>query len=354
MDTTTFRILDIISTYLGNSFSINKLTEKIKEIYGTAYYPNIYKRLHDLERQGILNLRQFGKSSIIELNFQNYLLTDFLAEMEIKKKIEFLKRKTDLQMLLAEMDRRLGNLYSIRSICSIDLEKNLKRNKIELLFLLKDSREETESQDETIKIHKELKNLQDKHNLRIDSLILEEHEFSDFLKSDEMNPIKEILTKKTSFFCPQAFWNEIREIVEKGIEIKTEEKETKPADISEINLIYNLARFGYKEFGSEIRQGQNICIEYIITSLLMQDDARRIEAIPIILAKHNANSSLMIFLSQKFGVSERLLGLLKILAKIKHIKEVDRAIRLLETLNVKEIEADEDSIIQKARLYSAA
>ena len=86
MDTTTFRILETTSTYLGKSFSINQLTKKIKETYGTAYYANIYKKLHDLETQGIMNLNKLGTSSIVELNFRNYLLIDFLAEMEIKKK----------------------------------------------------------------------------------------------------------------------------------------------------------------------------------------------------------------------------------------------------------------------------
>ncbi|MEA2089674.1 MAG: hypothetical protein U9O89_02815 [Thermoproteota archaeon] len=354
MDTTTFRILDTVSAYLGKSFSINQLTRKIKEVHGTAYYANIYKKLHDLKEKGIINLNKSGKSSIIDLNFQNYLLIDFLTEMEIRKKIEFLKRKTDLQMFLTDMDRCFSNLHSIKSICSIDSEKNSKLNKMELLFLLKDQKEGADTQDEIARIHKELQKLQGKHNLRVDSLILDECEFFDLLESDEMNPLKEILSKKTAFFRPQAFWSEVREILEKGVKIRTREKETKPADISEMDLIYNLARFGYKDFGSRMRQGQKICIEYIITSLLLQGDVRRIESTPIILAKHGASSNLMVFLAQKFGVSERLLGLLKILANIKPTKEVDRATKLLESLNVKEVEADERSILQKMRLYNAA
>ena len=348
-----FRILDILSTYLGNSFSINQLTEKIKEIYGTAYYANIYKKLHDLETQGILNLIKLGNSSIVALNFQNYLLTDFLAEMEIKKKIDLLERKTDLQMFLKEMDSYFSNMYSIKSICSIDSERNLKLNKMEYLCLLKYSDKELNLPDEKEKIHEGFRKLQDMYNIRIDSLILHEREFSDFLESDEINPIKEILSKKTIFSCPQAFWNDIREIFEKGIEIKTEKNEIKPAEILERDLIYNLARFGYKEFGSRVRQGQKICIEYIITALLMQSDARRIEAIPIIMAKYKFNSELLIFLSQKLGLSERLLGLLKILSNISQKKEVDKAIKLLETFDVNEIEGDKSSILKKMRLYNA-
>lgn len=354
MDTTTFRILDIMSTYLGNFFSINQLTEKIKEIHGTAYYTNIYKRLHDLETKGLMNLKKVGKSSIIELNFQNYLLIDLLAEMEIKKKLAFLEGRTDLQMLLKEMDSCFSNIYSVKSICSIDSERNLKLNKMEFLYLLKHLGEASDIQNETARIHGELQKLQDKHNLRIESLVLDESEFLALLESDEINPLKEILSKKTIFFCPQAFWNEMREIIERGTEFTTEETKTKPSEISEKDLIYNLARFGYKEFGSRIGQGEKICIEYIITSLLMQGDARRIEAIPIIMAKHNANSNLLIYLSQKFGTSGRLLGLLEILADIKSTEELERSIKLLKAFNVTAIEADERSISEKMRLYNAA
>jgi hypothetical protein len=86
----------------------------------------------------------------------------------------------------------------------------------------------------------------------------------------------------------------------------------------------------------------------------MQGDERRIEAIPTILAKHNVNGNLLIFLAQKFGVSRRLLGLLRILEKIKSKEEIQKMIRLLEALNVEEITADEESIRQKMRLYNAA
>ena len=354
MNTPTFRILDTISAELGKSFSINQLTGKIKERHGTAHYVNIYKKLHDLEKQQILDLNKIGKSSIIRLNFQNYLLIDLLTEMDIEKKLEFLQGKTDLQMILAEMYRYLSKLNCIKSICAMNPEKNMKLNRLELLFLLKTSKEDSHTQDEIAKILAELQKLQNKHNLRIDCLLLEEYEFSSLLESNEVNPLKEILSDKTVFFCPQAFWDKIKEIIDKGIEIRTKEGETKPAEIAEMDLIYNLARFGYKEFGSRIRQGQEFCIEYVITALLMQGDARRIEAIPIILAKHNANSNLLIFLTQKFGLSGRLLGLLKILEKTKPMKEINKTIRLLGALDIEEIKADEKSILQKMRLYNAA
>ena len=354
MDTTTFRILDIASAYLGTPLSINQVTGKIKEIYGTAHYANIYTKIHDLQKQSILNLNQTGKSSTIELNFRNYLLTDFLAEMEIKKKIDLLKRKNDLQILFTEMEKQLENIYAIKSICLADFESNIKLNRIELLFLLKGSDIKLSYQHDTAQIYNELRKLQDKHNLRIDALILNESNFFDLIKTDEINPLKEILPRKTAFFCPQAFWNQIKQITETGIKIKVNENQTNPTRISDADLTYNLARFGYKEFGPTIEQGQRICIEYIITTLLIQNDARRILAIPVILAKNSAKSNLIIFLSQKYEVSGRLLGLMRITHKIKPNKEIGEAIKLLEILNTKEIPTNEKDILQKMRLYNAA
>ena len=80
MDTPTLRILETISSNIGDPLSINKLTERIKDIYGSAYYANIYQKLQDLKNEGMLNLELIGKSSNIKLNFQNYLLIDTLAE----------------------------------------------------------------------------------------------------------------------------------------------------------------------------------------------------------------------------------------------------------------------------------
>ena len=354
MDATTFRILDVASAHLGAFLSINQFTEKIKEAYGTAHYVNIYRKIHDLQRQNILNLNQSGKSSVIELNFRNYLLIDFLAEMEIKKKIELLKGKDELQIFFAEMERRLTKMYAIRSICLVDFARNMKLNRIELLFLLRCSDGSSSYQDETAQIYSELQKLQDRYNLRIDALILNELEFFDLIKSDEINPLKDILPRKTAFFCPQAFWNEIREVAQEGIEIRANESQTKPERISDSNLAYNLARFGYKEFGLGVEQGQRFCIEYIVTALLIHGDARRIESIPVILAKNSARGRLMVFLSQKHGVSGRLLGLLTVLQSVKPSREIDETMKLLETLKIKQIQASEKNIIQKMRLYNAA
>lgn len=352
MDVTEFRILHTLSSNLGHTFSINQLTDKIRETHGTAYYANIYNKLRKLASHRILNLKKLGNSSIVELDFGSYLLQDLLAEMEMRKKREVLDEKITLQLLLHDMSRRLHDT-AIKSISAIDMERNLKLNKIEYFCLLQEADDDIEAHEDIAIIHQEFHKLQTLFNIRIESLLLTTREFSRFLESDETNPLKEALSMKTVLFCPQAFWNEIRAITEAGTELTTEAKPLHPADILERDLSYNLARFGYTEFGSQLRNGRKICIESIIIALLMQDDVRRLEAIPIIMAKYGFNSNLLVFLSQKYNVSAHLLGLLNVLANIAQTPEVNAAIHALDALHVTGTQADENSILEKMRLYNA-
>jgi hypothetical protein len=349
MDTPTLRILDTLSSNIGDSLSINQLTERIKETYGTAYYANIYQKLQDLKNEGLLTLDPIGKSCNVKLNFQNYLLTDALAIMEIEKKRSVLTKRSNLLPFLTEMETAFKDTYAIKSISAINPTKSLKLNRIELLFLLTET---PNQQCETTELFREMQKLQNKHNFKIDSLILNKIDLQELATSDEINPLREALSEKIILFGPQAFWSQIKEIAEKT-EIKTSKTETKPASIPDSDLAYNLNRLGYRELGRLITQGQKICIEYITTSLLLQDDARLQEAAPVILAKNSSKSNVLAFLSQKFGTAGKLLGILKILKDIKPTREIEQTIDLLNISNKEEIPADKESILQKLRLYNA-
>jgi len=269
--------------------------------------------------------------------------------MEIEKKKNFLTKRSDQLLFLTEIDKFVNDTCTIRSISSINPTKNIKLNKTELLFLL---RKTPEYHNETLQLYKEMLKMQKKYNLRINSLIIDRDDFYDLITSDEINPLKEALSEKTTFFCPQAFWSEIKQVAEKT-EIRSIKTETKPANFSGLDLTYNLCRFGYKEFGLQVSQGKKFCIEYITTAILLQEDARLIEAIPVILAKNSFKSNILAFLSQKFETSGKLVGLLKILHTIKPTRETTETIDFLETFEPEEIPADEESILQKMRLYNA-
>ena len=349
MDTPTLRILETISSNIGRPLSINQLTQHIKDTYGSAYYTNIYQKLQELKNDGILSLELIGRSSNVKLNFQNYLLIDTLAEMEIETKRSFLTNRNELFSFLTEMDKALNDNCEIQSLSSVNPFKNIKLNKIELLFLL---RETPNYHKTTIELCKEMLKLQNRYNLKINNLIINSHDFLELTTSEEINPIREALSQKIVLYGPQAFWTQIKEIAKKT-EIQTIKPETKPASVSNLDLTYNLNRFGYKEFGQRFVEGKRFCIEYITTAILLQEDARLIEAIPVILAKNGFKNNVLAFLSQKYGTAGKLLGLLKILNTSKPTQEIDETIELLEMFKAKEIPADEESIVQKLRLYNA-
>jgi len=353
VDETTFRILDIISRDLGRPISINELTRKIAKQYGSAYYANIYNKLLALNKEGIIHIERMGKSSIISLNFKSYLLIDLLNEMELKKKQEFIGHRPEQQMLLLEIDTYFSDLPFMKSISLISPDRNAKLNRAELLILLKGTEQELKFQKTRLTTNKILSSIQNIHNIKIDHLILIKEEFLSLLKSDEINPLKEMLFDQITFLSPQAFWSEIKTVLEKGIQIRLSEKETNPAIISEIDLVYNLARFGYKEIGSEVKEGEKICIEYTITAILMKDAIRRLDAIPIILAKNKVNYNLLIFLAQKYSLLNKLSGILEALHKIKPIPEVFQAMKILETMNVRGIKTDEKRIEREMKTYNA-
>ena len=349
MDKVTNRILEEITSSIGVSLSINELTNRIKDKYGSAYYKNIYDKLQNLKNDGLLNLEPIGRSSSIKLNFENYLLIDTLSVMEIEKKLKFLSNKTNLSSLFTEMDKSLSDKCCIRSIITINPSKNIKLNRIELFLLLNET---PDYLDQTIELQKITLDLQRKFNLKINSLILDTKDFFYLLTSDKINPVREALSQQITLYNPQAFWRQISEIAQKN-QIKTLQSETKPLSIPDSDLNFNLNRFGYSEFGTSIAPGKKFCIEYTATSLLQREDARGLDAVAVILAKNSFSSNLLAFLSQKYEVSPRLLGILNALRHTTSKREVDHTVKILKAISTKELPADEDSIRQKLELYNA-
>ena len=88
---------------------------------------------------------------------------------------------------------------------------------------------------------------------------------------------------------------------------------------------------------------------------MFHDDARRIDAVPVIIAKNPKISyDLLLFLARKYGFGGRMLGILRTLRDlVAHgMKRVDEPIRLLEAMGTEEAKADAKSIKEKLRLYN--
>ena len=353
MEETAYRILDTLSRELGNPLSINELTGRIRRAHGTAYYANTYRALHALAEEGAIILTKTGKSSIASLNFRNYLLQDLLTEMELRRKRDLLRKNKGLQILIVDLDSRIRNMRYIDSISLVNPEKSLPLNRLDFLILLNTDDKDSAPSDYS-RIYDIIRQLQSMHNIKLDPLTLTFDELLELLTSDEINPLREMLSGEIAFYSPNNFWNRIAVLQGRLHWAPLAYKEISLAKTAEHDLVYNLARFGYKEMGAEIKEGRKICVEYVITAIMISNDARRINAIPVMLAKNKAKYSLLIFLSLKYGLEGRLLGILRALDMIKPTRENEMAIRILESLKTAEIQPDVKSIQENMRLYSAA
>jgi len=250
-------------------------------------------------------------------------------------------------MLRTDIDRHRKDMDFIQSISLIHPERNIKLNRAELLIVLRKS-----SMDERRRLHGLAETLRRTHNVKIDYLQLNTNEFIGLLSSNDVNPMKEMLSDEVCVFSPQAFWTEILDAQQKGLQIRFEGKETDPRRISEQDLTYNLAQFGYREFGAAVAQAKEISKKLLAASLLLKDNARRMEAVPVILAKGSTDWNLLIFLARKYKSAGKLLGLTKALHHIRPSKETGEAIENMQMMNVKEVKVDKKSIEDRLRLYN--
>src|SRR5208283_5077774 len=122
--------------------------------------------------------------------------------------------KNELIEILRNLDKiteSLGNQRLIKSISSIDTAKNFELNRLELLFL---AGKVITYQDDIPKLYEAISELENKYNLKIDSLIINENDFSSLIRSDEINPLREAIARKTTLFGPEAFWSQMKENAE--------------------------------------------------------------------------------------------------------------------------------------------
>lgn len=362
MDRTTFRILDTLSRDLGSHVSINELTKRISRLHGPAYYKNIYDKVQKLSRKRLLRTTTVGNTCQVCLNFDSYELSSLLGEMEYEKKRALISSGNWLLSLISSLDEQFRP-FPISSISIIRPLKAASLNRAELLFILPDPRpfeiDGKPGSTETVKernlreriaIHSAIRGLERHHNTRLDPLILNKSEFFSLLRPRDPT-LRDMLSDQATFFRPEDFWITVKEAKWKGTEFGG--ARVTPNKISEGDIAYNLERFGYREFGKG-GKGRDIPLEYVITSVLLSGDARRTEAIPVLLAKNKPNYSLLLFLCQKHSRLEKLLGLLNALKKIKCSNDALSAIRIIEALGIREEKADLRDIKKKMELYHAA
>lgn len=380
MEKTEFRILETLSRGPGAGLSIYELTKQIKQKYKTGDYKNIYGKIQALKESGGIQLDEIGGSSISKLNFNNYLITDYLAQTENEQKKQFLSRYPEFIQIFEELEQDINSNFSdTETILILNAEQNARLNKIELMFILRPQYHFTEIlgsgknatitefsaekleeilENEKPKMYEMISYFKIKYNIKPNAIILKRKEFEQFLQSEDENLIKQFLTNKIAIFGESQFWKTIRQQIKKGTTLKPF-KTIDPAKISEEELTSNLERFGYSEMGKSATTQKKIDLETIITAILIQNKARQIEIIPTILEKAfqkneaKPNYSTLIFLAQKYNKLEKLYGLLEAYNSLKPRDDTSLALQSIKALGAKPAKADTKTIKQKMRLYNA-
>ena len=348
MNGTEFRVLDAMSKRVSDPISIRQLTSEMKRESGPAYYPNIYRALSSLEKEGIVTMEKRGRASIPTLNFASYLLLDTLTEMELQKKREFLQKRPHTWPLLESLEREIGDLPSVESILLLDPERNAKLNRAEPLVLMDENDKAREGRAE-----KAAREIGIRLNVRVEPLVVAGTELVEGLRSPQKNPFKEMLSEVVVLCMPQNFWKLIRDAVVHGMRIRFDSERTDPSKIGEKDLAYNLARLGYREIGSEAERGQDFSVEYTVSSALLSEDKRRITAVPVLLAKNKIDYSILVFLSRRYGFAEKLLGVLIALIKVAPSRETDHAVASMSGAGISPAKMDEAHVRQTLRLYGS-
>ena len=273
------KILGYLSDHLGSGGSILSITEGIKKKYGFGYYPNIYNAIKKLRQKGALRIEKEGKSSLININFDNPNSTYYLSEIENQKSTEL---KIPKNIMAGALD--LGLQLNPISICALEADKHLKINRIELLVL-------TDS-PEIEKFIEQLSSIEIRTNIRIDPIILTISEFARIMKTEEQSTLKDMLLDRNILYNSEGFW---RTIMRYGINGKYKKMGKSLHDLSENELAYNYGRFGYTLY-EQLKEADKISLEETIFLMSIKTEARITYGAIILLYKNLDESSGVILL----------------------------------------------------------
>jgi len=208
MKETTLRILDILGREMGNPFSIYGLVKKIVQTYGTAYYKQIYDEIQKLEEENSVQIIKSGRTTSPALNFNNTSIIDKLAQIELERKIRFAEQHKEFELLVNDLVLKLRKNSIIQTIALVNPEINSKLNRAELFIILYDFKT-NEEEKELMQIRRFIDMISAQHNIRIDSLFMQEKNFIDLLRDDNPNIAKKMMTDKiiiNGFIFCQNYW----------------------------------------------------------------------------------------------------------------------------------------------------
>lgn len=355
---TQARILDALAANVGRPLSVQGLTAEIRRLHGGAYYANVHRALRGLVAEGVARLERRGRTNAVALDLGSDLTVDALAIRELQRKRALLLARSGLRSALADL-ASLGSRPEIRSVSLVEPERNAKLRRAELLVLTRAPPPAAEPMAALVQWGR-------RHNLRADALVLDVGAFVKLLGSTEANPAPAMAADRFAVVGPHAYWWDLAAAVRAGARITTGLPDPDPRSLPEDAVAANLRRLGYREFGPPETPAGDVRVEVLAIALLLRGEARRVAAVPVILAKNPFLPGLVAFLARKHGVDGQLLGLLRAsratpfrgrrrgppprLASPQFLETE----ALLETGGAQEVRVDPNRVQETLRLYHAA
>lgn len=294
------------------SFSINGLAKKLQENYSRGSYSTVNIRIKDMEKEKKILIRKLGNTTLVNLNFEDFQILRSLYELEGYKVNKIIAEYP----FFNEIHNQLSKLFdqSRYSICSSYTRSNLKRNRIELIFITYDIITDTDRQV----IARWIMETGIMKNIRIDYFIITMKKFKEYLQTEDFNYVKEVLYNRIVLVHSIDFWNSILPTLSKleNMDLKYDNDYSTETDFTEISddvIIYNLDRYGYKEFGPSYKIEKKISIEYLIMAILMKQNQRWYESVKVIANRNPAklDLELLVFLCKKYSLLEKLIEIIK-------------------------------------------
>lgn len=350
MNETTFRILDVLARRLGHPLSIRELVAVVRDLHGTAHYANVYRALRPLRGEGVVLAQPAGRSSQISLDLRSTRTVDLLAETELERKRRLLAQRPEAGRLMEALSDAFGDLETVGSVSLVDPERGLRLNRVELLVTWVGGRPEGDVRAPILEAGQRVGRVS---LVRIDTLALEREEFLALLGAEEANPVRDAMARGMAVLGPQALWLLIRALARRGIQVRWEGGPVDPADVPEAELVSNLARFGYQELGTRVEPARTLCLEYVVVALLLGSDPRRRGGAAVLLAKNRFHPHLLAYLAIKHGVAGPLLGILRMLSRIRPADILREAVKELEAEGEEGTLRDEERVREALRTYDA-
>ncbi len=327
------KILSYLSDNLGDGGNIREMSEGINKRYGPAYYSNIYNTTNKLKKMGIVDIAQEGKNRRITLDAENPFSTYYMSEIESHKASQTTLSK---EMLSSILD--LAERFNIFSICTLETEKHLKINRIEMLIL-------AQNHDDDGKLIKSLLRTESEQGIKIDPCIFAIDEFIKMMQTDELNPIKDIIPDKCVLYNSEGFWSLINHH-KIGIKYKKSRKFSLYLTASE--LAYNYNRQGY-QLNEQIRPSEKISLETTIFSMSIKNETRIKYGAIILLYKNieRINWACLFYMYKRYDELNRFKSILLSLADLKNTTNNADINRYIEIITDKPDTKYDAKIIKK-------